>query len=105
MYTAKGVCKTHGEGARRTWVPSYTRTVRPDGTVYKKYVRKTKYVCDLDQMGVKKLRQTKISFSKLTQRDGGGVLDSFVKKGTAEFCTSTEGQKSCDDEVAGRDNV
>ena len=91
VYTAKGVCNTHGGGARRTWEPSYTRATRPDGTVYKKYVRITKYVCDLDQKGVKKLRQTKISFPKKTQRDGGGVLDSLVE-GPDRNCTSTEGQ-------------
>ena len=104
QYTKKGVCKTHGEGAKLHWRGSYVKATRPDGTHYKKYAKEYYYECDLNLMGDRKLKQAKLPLIMMTQNGRGGGGDDSFENGKLEVSSSKEGQNinNCDDEVAGR---
>ena len=50
----------------------------PEGKLIKKYGRRAYYVCNLDPMRSKKLKQSKLSFTRITQ-DYRGVKMTFLK--------------------------
>ena len=59
------VCEVHGNGARYTWKPTFTKPVGPDGNITVVKSKEYFYICDISQ-DHRKLRQTKISFMKTT---------------------------------------
>ena len=62
VHAKGGICEVHGDGARYTWKPTFTKQVGPDGKIT---VVKGKEYCDISQ-NHRKLTQTKISFLKTT---------------------------------------
>ena len=57
----------------------------------KKYVRWSYFVCDLDPIGTKQLKQSTSSFSKMTQNDRRGSADDISRGGTVNHDSSTKG--------------
>ena len=96
VHTTKGVCNIHGEGAEKRWRGGHVMARKPNGKTFKKYVRESYFVCDLSLTGRTKLKQTKLSFTKLKQEDRKGEADD-VQKGTYFNYTCKEGQNaSCE---------
>ena len=78
-----GWCTTHGGGAKKFSKTSKHIKINADGSQKVSYTKKTYYVCDISDNG-KKLKQPKISFSSLSNKDTG--------KWDINIITSTEGQ-------------
>ena len=77
-------CTTHGGGgAKKFSKTSKCIKINANGSQKVSYTKKTYYVCDISDNG-KKLKQPKISFSSLSNKDTG--------KGDINIITSTEGQ-------------
>ena len=70
LFLKGGVCKEHGEGARKHWKPVMTTFTGPNAEERRKMTKKLNYVCDLDMSPRKKLRQTRLSFG---QKQGGDI--------------------------------
>lgn len=102
-YKRGGVCSVHGQAVKK-FRPGHELVVGPDGGMKKRYVKKTFWVCDLNQMGDKKLKQPVLSLM-MTQNDRKGGDDSPVAMGggTSSSSTSKEGQNKSYEHVAGCD--
>ena len=98
-----GVTSVHGQAVKK-FRPGHELVVGPDGGMKKRYVKKTFWVCDLNQMGDKKLKQPVLSLM-MTQNDRKGGDDSPVAMGggTSSSSTSKEGQNKSYEHVAGCD--
>ena len=93
VYTKRGVCKFHGEGAIQKWKPTISTVVGPTG---KKEVKKSKkyyWVCDLG-VNKRKMTQTRLSFAKTTS-EGSKMNDTVIEGGRFgdSTTTSTAGQQ------------
>ena len=98
VYTKGGVCREHGEGAKRHEKPVIETFVGKNG----KERRRVKenivvYVCDTDLTGEKKMKQSTISFTrKQIDGEGGGDTSSTTRGDLGENCgsiiTSKEGK-------------
>ena len=64
-------------------------TMGADGVMKKKYVRRSYFVCDLDPIGAKQLKQSTSSFSKMTQNDRRGSAVDISIGGTVNHDSST----------------
>ena len=97
VYTKGGVCREHGEGARKHYMETF---IGENGEKRRRVKeRRVYYVCDTDLTGMKKLRQTKISFTrKQFSGEGGGDTSSKTRGDLGENCgsltTSTEGKST-----------
>ena len=107
VHNKKGRCKEHGDGARKHFKLIITKEEGPNGKIVRKLTKKMYWVCDLEPIGLKKVTQTKLSFTRTPQRvargDKGG--DDDTEQGNlGQVLTSTEGQNGqCGDVQTGSD--
>ena len=106
LFNKKGRCKEHGDGAKKHFKLISTTEAGPDGKIVRKLTKKVHWVCDLEPIGLKKVTQTKLSFTRTPQRvargDKGG--DDTEQGNLGQFLTSTEGQNGrCGDVQTGDD--
>ena len=102
-YSTKGVCPTHGQGIKK-FNGGHELVVTKDGKTKKKYNRKKYFVCDVDPVDSKKLKQSTLQFPKMMQDDrrGRGDADDNSRMGEGvlkycNLCTSKAGQDmSCE---------
>ena len=102
-YSTKGVCPTHGQGIEK-FKGGHELVKTKDGKTKKRYIRRKYFVCDVDPVDNKKLKQSTLNFSKMMQDDrrGRGDADDSSRKGEGvlrfcNFCTSKVGQdQSCE---------
>ena len=93
IYTKKGRCKEHGEGAKSHYKPIIRKEQGPDGKIIRHVTKKLKWECDLGPDG-KKRTQTRLSFTKtklkMTLDNEDDTQEGYL--GISPFMTSTEGQ-------------
>ena len=85
-----GVCKTHGEGAKKRWKPKWVTIIDDSGVKKREYKRQTYYECDLKPGTTDKITQPKLVLSKKTP--GMLVRSDTAQGGVVANYTSTEGQ-------------
>ena len=93
IYTKRGRCKEHGEGAKSHYRPIIRKEQGPDGKMLRHVTKKLKWECDLGPDG-KKRTQTRLSFTKtklkMTLDNEDDTQEGYL--GISPFMTSTEGQ-------------
>ena len=81
----------HGKKAVKKFKPSWKTEVGPGGEITKKYVKKTRWQCDVDLKGDVVLKQTQLSFTKTTSAVMKGE-DTEGGPSVANISTDTVGQ-------------
>ena len=90
QYVRGGHCLLHGGGALQRFRGGHRMVRERGGIPAKRYTREYYYVCDLARGGRRgKLRQTALSFPKITVNKRSDSADSSVN-----FLTSTVGQSN-----------
>ena len=86
-----GRCLVHGKKAVRKFRPRWVTTIGPGGEVSRKYRKQYYWQCDVGLSRVHTMKQTKLSFSRVTPARVQGARDTDGAGGV-QFSSTTAGQ-------------